>query len=182
MPALLTLVLLLLSACGALANQTEPAQQQAMLVVAVTVTPAIPTIQASSTIAPSVTPPPSATASPSASPTQGALQAVVVTAHSNAPQASSGQIPQARVITSAPVQNPPIAEPQPSFQRQTIKTDDGFVAVRAEPSSKSQELMRLSAYTTVSCSHYVAGEYIFGTNQWAYCPSVGGYILSVLLE
>lgn len=124
---------------------------------------------------------PSPTASPSASPSQGALQALVVTAHSSAPQ-TSAQAPLARVITSAPVENPPVAEPQTSFKRQTIKTDDGFVAVRAEPTSKSPELLRLSAYTTVSCSHYVAGEYIFGSNQWAFCPSVGGYILSVLLE
>ena len=62
-----------------------------------------------------------------------------------------------------------------------IPTHDGFVTVRAKPSSKSDAVTRLKPGTVVSCTGFVKGEALFGTDQWAECPSVGGYILSVLL-
>lgn len=64
----------------------------------------------------------------------------------------------------------------------TISTYDGFVAVRAEPSTKSRELQRLSAGTTVICTRLLEGELLYGTSQWAECPSLGGFIFAALLN
>jgi hypothetical protein len=68
----------------------------------------------------------------------------------------------------------------------TIPTSDGFVAVRERPTTSSSEITRLTAGSEVVCTGFVAGEsLLFGgqySDQWAECPSVGGYIFGPLLS
>jgi hypothetical protein len=68
----------------------------------------------------------------------------------------------------------------------TIPTSDGFVAVREQPTTGSSEITRLTAGSEVVCTGFVAGEsLLFGgqySDQWAECPSVGGYIFGPLLS
>lgn len=63
-----------------------------------------------------------------------------------------------------------------------IDTSDGFVSVRAEPTTASAEVTRLMPGTELVCSWLVAGQAIDGTTQWAFCPEVGGYIFGPLLQ
>jgi hypothetical protein len=92
-------------------------------------------------------------------------------------------VPLAPVATQPPRVAPTTVATGPGERRYvTISTYDGFVAVRAEPSTQSRELQRLSAGTVVICTRLVTGELIYGTNQWAECPSVGGFILAALLN
>lgn len=87
------------------------------------------------------------------------------------------------IPTSATAKPVPIATPLATEQRfMTIATEDGFVAVRAQPSSQSREVLRLPAGTEVRCLGLVVGEELAGSNQWANCPAIGGYIFAPLIQ
>lgn len=90
--------------------------------------------------------------------------------------------------TNAPTASPRLATPTvippaaaQGTKYRTIATSDGFVAVRERPTRSSREVQRLTAGTEVVCTETVVGEAIAGSNSWAYCPSVGGYIFLPLL-
>ena len=61
------------------------------------------------------------------------------------------------------------------------QTSDGFTSVRAAATTKSAEKGRLFPGTRISCETVVKGEQLGSTNDWHYCPSVGGYVYSKLL-
>ncbi|HEX8265063.1 MAG TPA: hypothetical protein VF596_06525 [Pyrinomonadaceae bacterium] len=61
------------------------------------------------------------------------------------------------------------------------QTSDGFTSVRAAATTKSAEKGRLFPGTRISCESVVKGEQLGDTNDWHYCPSVGGYVYSKLL-
>jgi hypothetical protein len=63
--------------------------------------------------------------------------------------------------------------------------DDGYVSVRSTPNAdpnNANEVTRLQPGTRIACERLETGEFLFGTDQWAYCPESGGYVLSSLLE
>lgn len=62
-----------------------------------------------------------------------------------------------------------------------IQTSDGYTSVRAAPTTQSAELGRLYPGTRITCLSTVKGERVKKTDDWRYCPSVGGYIYSNLL-
>lgn len=62
-----------------------------------------------------------------------------------------------------------------------LNTSDGFTSVRAAPTTKSAEIGRLYPGTRIACESIVKGESLRRTDEWRYCPSVGGYIHSKLL-
>lgn len=99
------------------------------------------------------------------------------------PKATTALISNITIIpTGATAKPEPIATPLPTEQRfMTIATDDGFVAVRAQPSSQSREVLRLPSGTEVRCLGLVVGEELAGSDQWANCPAIGGYIFAPLL-
>jgi hypothetical protein len=66
-------------------------------------------------------------------------------------------------------------------QYQVIQTQDGFVTVRAEPTTSSASQARLDPGTIVDCTDIIMGETIAGSSEWAYCPEAGGYIFLDLL-
>jgi hypothetical protein len=61
------------------------------------------------------------------------------------------------------------------------QTSDGFTSVRAAATTRSAEKGRLFPGTRISCESRVKGEQLGDTNDWHYCPSVGGYVYSKLL-
>ncbi len=71
------------------------------------------------------------------------------------------------------------------FPYHTIETDDGFVSVRREPNTTSDEKYSLGPHTEVKCSsQIVSGEYVLDldSDEWLYCPIPGGFIAKLLLE
>jgi hypothetical protein len=66
-------------------------------------------------------------------------------------------------------------------QYQVIQTQDGFVTVRAEPTTSSASQARLDPGTIVDCTDIIMGETIAGSSEWTYCPEAGGYIFLDLL-
>jgi hypothetical protein len=60
-------------------------------------------------------------------------------------------------------------------------TSTGFVAVRERPTTQSAEVRRLNPGTEVACIGVVTGQLVAGSDQWAECPAVGGYIFAQLL-
>lgn len=166
------LALLVLTACSApSAGAPQPVAQQ------VAASPR-PTVAPSATVEPTVT----------------AIQALIVTAEPTAtttptPSATPSPTVIQAVIVAPPAQPPapPAAQPAPPAAPQelryaTIPTDDGYVAVREQPTTASNELARLTPGTVVVCTEIVRGQTLFGSNRWAKCPSVGGYIFAPLLE
>ncbi len=99
------------------------------------------------------------------------------------PKATTALISNITIIPTGATAKPElIATPLPTEQRfMTIATEDGFVAVRAQPSSQSREVLRLPAGTEVRCLGLVVGEELAGSDQWANCPAIGGYIFAPLL-
>jgi hypothetical protein len=100
------------------------------------------------------------------------------------PIVTNALISQITVLPGAPTTDPaPAAIPTPTEQRfMTIATADGFVAVRAQASTQSSEVLRLPAGTEVRCLGLVVGESLDGSDQWAHCPAIGGYIFAPLLQ
>jgi serine/threonine-protein kinase len=79
----------------------------------------------------------------------------------------------------------PPAVSQPDTQTvnfEITRTADAFTSVRAAPTTKSAERGRLYPGTKITCQSTVKGERLFETDEWRYCPSVGGYIHSKLLR
>jgi hypothetical protein len=68
------------------------------------------------------------------------------------------------------------SESREGQQYQVIQTHDGFVTVRAEPTTSSASQARLNPGTIVDCIDIIMGETIAGSSEWAYCPEAGGYI------
>lgn len=150
------LFIIVLCACG------SPGASSPATAVSLPTQPAA-TAAPSPTNPPTILPTATALPSPTAAPT-ATLLAPTQTAKPTALPAT---------IQAAPVGN--------SKEYRTIATDDGFVSVRSAPSSSSEPISRLKAHTLVQCVGFVKGEKLFGTDLWALCPSVGGYILSALL-
>ena len=69
----------------------------------------------------------------------------------------------------------------PSQNFEVIRTQDGFVSVRAAPSTTSPEKARLYAGTRIACQDIVKGERLWESSDWRYCPTVDGFIHSKLL-
>lgn len=100
--------------------------------------------------------------------------------------------PVAVVSTATAIANPTpeptttTAAAAPTRRFRTVQSSDGFIAVRAQPTTRSAEVRRIPSGSEVVCVGFVAGERLtlFGvtSDQWADCPEVGGYIFAPLLS
>jgi hypothetical protein len=166
MPRLvLLLVIVALCSCGGqsvVVNTPEPRSTAEIVAAA---TPVVPTV----TLAPSPT-----------------FVATAVVVSTTAPTTEREATPPP---TDPPIMVPtfaPVEPTGPEEQWRTVRTADGFVAVRAQPSTASAIVGRIDGGTPVVCAGTVAGEAIIRdgvtSDRWAACPSVGGYIFAPLLE
>jgi hypothetical protein len=75
--------------------------------------------------------------------------------------------------------------PFPERTFRTVQSSDGFIAVRALPSSSSEEVLRLPSGAELFCAGTVSSERLtllgVTTDQWFSCPGAGGYIFAPLL-
>jgi hypothetical protein len=64
-----------------------------------------------------------------------------------------------------------------------IHTDDGFVAVRSQPSARRGErIAKLHAGHRVHCDRAASGQRLWAGDRWLHCPDAGGWIYAGLLE
>lgn len=156
----LVIALLVLVACGAptAAPTTAPVAEMATALPTATtvVPPATPAPTATATAEPTTTPAPTVTAQPTAT--------------------------LAPTVTPSPQ---PVGAALPGTRYRTVQSSDGFIAVREQPTTSSDEMQRLPAGGEVVCVSFVDGEQLtllgVTSNQWADCPDVGGYIFAPLL-
>jgi len=137
------------------------------------------------TVATRPTPTPTGTATPAATataPPPTDTPTVVPTATTPPPTGTPTVAPTA---TATPAAENSVSDETSALTFRTIPTSDGFVAVREQPTTGSSEITRLTAGSAVVCTGFVVGEsLLFGgqySDQWAECPSVGGYIFGPLL-
>lgn len=75
-----------------------------------------------------------------------------------------------------------VEEKEAPGQTYTVtQTDDGFVAVRARPTTNSAQVRRLNGGTRIVCDAPVRGQSPSQESQWRHCPEVGGYVYATLL-
>ncbi|MFV9503923.1 MAG: hypothetical protein AB4911_05080 [Oscillochloridaceae bacterium umkhey_bin13] len=156
--ALLMCALFMLTACGA--PSAAPTS-----VPAAAVPTASPTVAA--TDVPTASPTVAATDVPTASPTVAAT---------DVPTASP---------TVAATASPTSVASAPGQRFRTVPSSDGFIAVRAQPTTRSAEVQRIPSGNEVVCAGTVPGERLtllgVTSDQWANCPALGGYIFVPLL-
>jgi uncharacterized protein YraI len=75
-----------------------------------------------------------------------------------------------------------VYEEQNEGRFQSIAPDNGLITVRERPSTNSTANDTLESGTQVHCIGIVEGAFALGSNQWAHCPNVGGFIALSLLE
>ncbi len=62
------------------------------------------------------------------------------------------------------------------------QTDDGFVAIRTDPTIDSQEIGRLQGGMQVECGPRISGRNSGPAKNWRHCPTLGGYVYAPLLN
>lgn len=94
------------------------------------------------------------------------------------PNQPSTLVPVNPLATSTPETSVPSLNEQ-AFR---IKSNDGFAAVRRQPTTNSYEIDRQTSGTVVYCGDIVQGQELWSGNQWRYCKKLGGFIYSPLLK
>ncbi len=84
---------------------------------------------------------------------------------------------------AAPIVSTPVPFIQKSEHSYRVReTFDGFVVLRAQPTTNSSEMARLAPDTIITCDGVVRGQLLDNSDEWVFCSSLGGYIFASLLE